>query len=210
MNEINRQVKRNVPNNKLKNQHRNTNTVKNQRFTQSKSQKHTTIELPDSCYGLCPVHGRPVIMKELARSADRPLIPTVLREGCSLLDAENMNKADPGTLPPNEQRLALGIGDLAKICVDGSRLAQFTERVWLLIVEKRESIHGVHFVGLLYNELLSQGLGLRLFDPIEFGKEHILDIVLKDCDSSWSEGQAYANFGITNQHKHTTPEYAQN
>ncbi len=98
-----------------------------------------------------------------------------------LRDADEAAAESPYTffIPPREERVAVAPGDLVKIGFEYEWETEEYggERMWVRVTEKT----GLQFAGSLENEPFEKGLESGLV--VNFGVEHILDIVWSDPDT---------------------------
>ena len=107
--------------------------------------------------------------------------PPLMGAAYQLVDVDKLAAATPGVfeLPPTERRRALKVGDQAKIILEvtpGSPPREYTgERPWLDIIEVRP---GPRYLGRLANELVVF-TEIDANVPIDFGPEHIVEVLVK-------------------------------
>ena len=107
--------------------------------------------------------------------------PPLMGSAYQLVDVEKLAAASPGAfeLPAPERRRSCKVGDQAKIIMEvtpGAPPREYTgERPWLNIIEVRE---GPRYLGRLANELVVF-TEIDANAPIDFGPEHIIELITK-------------------------------
>lgn len=100
-----------------------------------------------------------------------------LPPGVALIDGVEQNRLHPATfdLPPEFLRRALRPRMFAKIGVTGDNAG---ERFWAIITDVVKTGEALSYVGEINNDLTrSKHHDLCCGDRIEFGPEHVLDIL---------------------------------
>ena len=93
----------------------------------------------------------------------------------TLLDAEKQNAKYPDTfeIPDLADRLAIPVGQWAKLCFES---ADGGERMWVKVTVIRTDADGTTYTGTLDNEPVVIPR-LRLHDEVTFSPQHVLDIM---------------------------------